>query len=237
MTNIYRSLLLVIAGATHKELARQIKYLKVENEILRSRISGPVLVTDKERTRLTKFARNLAAKVLHQLVSIVHPNTFLKWVREERRTKDKRPSASPGRRRNPEELRRLIRKLARENNWGYTRIMGELKKAWNQAAVTEHGQKQPQEGRSPPPGHSCCSMTGRRRLLNQAMPISADKRRPRCSARTARRCRTRSRVVPANSSARAMWRPLEPDPSADFLNACPGEAAELDDLNDSDRQN
>ena len=38
MKNIYQSLLLVIAGATQKELARQIKYLKVENEILRSRV-------------------------------------------------------------------------------------------------------------------------------------------------------------------------------------------------------
>ena len=35
MKNIYQSLLLVIAGATQKELASQIKYLKVENEILR----------------------------------------------------------------------------------------------------------------------------------------------------------------------------------------------------------
>lgn len=36
MTNI--SLLLVIAGASQKELARQIRYLKVENQILRSRL-------------------------------------------------------------------------------------------------------------------------------------------------------------------------------------------------------
>ena len=35
MTNVFLSLLLVIAGATQKELVRQIKYLKVENEILR----------------------------------------------------------------------------------------------------------------------------------------------------------------------------------------------------------
>ncbi|QDU29443.1 hypothetical protein ETAA8_45530 [Anatilimnocola aggregata] len=33
--NIFQSLLLVIAGATQKELARQVKYLKVENQILR----------------------------------------------------------------------------------------------------------------------------------------------------------------------------------------------------------
>lgn len=127
MTNIYRSLLLVIAGSTQKELARQIKYLKVENEILRSRLPKIVVVTAKERTRLVRFAKNLAAKVLNQLVSIVHPDTVLKWVRENRRDKDKQP-VKRGRRRTPEQIRKLIRKLARENGWGYTRIMGELKK-------------------------------------------------------------------------------------------------------------
>jgi putative transposase len=34
MTNVFQSLLLLIAGATQNELARQVKYLKVENQIL-----------------------------------------------------------------------------------------------------------------------------------------------------------------------------------------------------------
>ena len=63
MKNIYQSLLSVIAGATQKELARQIKYLKVENEILRSRLQERVFVTAKERQRLVKFAKNLTARV------------------------------------------------------------------------------------------------------------------------------------------------------------------------------
>ena len=33
-----------------------------------------------------------------------------------------------GRKRKPEEIRELVVKLAKENNWGYTRILGELKK-------------------------------------------------------------------------------------------------------------
>ena len=33
MKNVFQSLLQVVAGATEKELARQVKYLKVENEI------------------------------------------------------------------------------------------------------------------------------------------------------------------------------------------------------------
>ena len=55
MKNIYHSLLLVIAEATQKELARQIKYLKVENEILRSRLPARIAVTPKERQRLVAY--------------------------------------------------------------------------------------------------------------------------------------------------------------------------------------
>ena len=36
--NIYTSLMLVIARSTQRELARQVSYLKAENQILRSRL-------------------------------------------------------------------------------------------------------------------------------------------------------------------------------------------------------
>ncbi len=83
--NIYTSLLLVLAGANNKELARQVKYLKVENEILRSKLGKRVVVTPSERTRLLKFASKIAGKVLQQIVSIVHPGTMIKWIQDDRR--------------------------------------------------------------------------------------------------------------------------------------------------------
>ena len=43
--NIYTSLLLVLAGASNKELTRQVKYLKVENEMLRPQLGKRVVVT------------------------------------------------------------------------------------------------------------------------------------------------------------------------------------------------
>jgi putative transposase len=126
MTNIFQSLLLVIAGATHNELARQLKYLKVENQILRSKLPGRITITPQERHRLVKFAQKLG-KALHQLATIVKPGTLLRWIREEKQQGKKKP-AKRGRRRTPEQIRLLILKLARENEWGYTRILGELKK-------------------------------------------------------------------------------------------------------------
>ena len=126
MDNVFQSLFLVIAGATQKELARQVKYLKVENQILRSKLPRRVTVTAKERVRLTKFAAKLGGKVLAQLASIVHPSTILRWIAAEKKNKPK--PKKRGRPRTPEQLRQLILKMARENEWGYTRIMGELKK-------------------------------------------------------------------------------------------------------------
>jgi putative transposase len=129
MKNIYQAVLLVIVGATQRELARQVRYLKVENEILRSRLPKRVIVVPKERARLVKFARKLTAQMLRPLVTIVHPDTLLGWVRDGRTSSRAKPTGTPrGRPRTELALRRLILKLARENSWGYTRILGELKK-------------------------------------------------------------------------------------------------------------
>lgn len=127
MTNVFQSLLLVIAGATQKELARQIKYLKVENEILRGKLPKRITVTPKEKNRLVRFALKLGGKVLRQLTTIVAPDTLLKWIRAEKKDGKKQP-VKRGRRRTPDQIRRLILKLSKENEWGYTRILGELKK-------------------------------------------------------------------------------------------------------------
>jgi putative transposase len=128
MYSIYRSLLLVIAGATQKELARQVQYLKVENDILRSKLPARITIVPQERQRLLKFGARLG-KAIHQVVTIVTPGTFLRWIREDkRRRKTKQGPVKRGRRCTAEDIRKLIVRMARENTWGYTRIVGELKK-------------------------------------------------------------------------------------------------------------
>src|SRR4051794_22906439 len=121
MRNIYNALLLLIAGATHKQLARQVAYLRVENRILRSRLSARVTVTLQERSQLVRFGAKLG-KACDQLVSIVHPDTLRRWVRESRKQRKFKP-VKVGRRLTNESIRRLIIKLARETGWGYTRIL------------------------------------------------------------------------------------------------------------------
>jgi hypothetical protein len=48
-------LLRVLAGAGPNDLRRQIQYLKAENEVLRSKIPGPVRVTAQESSRLARL--------------------------------------------------------------------------------------------------------------------------------------------------------------------------------------
>jgi putative transposase len=132
MRNLYHRLLLLIAGSTQKELAAQIRYLKIENQILRSKLPDRVPITVVERNRLIRFGSKLAAKVLAELVTIVHPDTLRRWIREARKSTSKR-SVNRGRPRTREEIRKLIVRLARENGWGYTRILGELRKLGVQA--------------------------------------------------------------------------------------------------------
>ena len=109
---------LLIAGATQLELARHVRYLKIENEILRSKLPKRVPVTPKEQNRLVKFGAKLG-KALSELVTIVHPDTLRRWIRDSQQKAKKKP-AKKGRPRTQEQIRELILKLACENDWGYT---------------------------------------------------------------------------------------------------------------------
>ena len=129
--NIYTSLMLVIARSTQKELARQVSYLKVENQILRSRLPDRISLTQREKNRLVRFAKNLGS-ALNELATIVHPGTIRRWIRESAAKKSARRKKG-GRPRTAEQIEKLILKLAKDNGWGYTRILGELRKLGIQA--------------------------------------------------------------------------------------------------------
>jgi len=78
-----------------------------------------------------RLGRKLGSKVIHELVTIVSPKTFLRWIREAAQATAAKAiptKRKPGRPRTPDEIRELVLKLARENLWGYTRILGELRK-------------------------------------------------------------------------------------------------------------
>jgi putative transposase len=125
MGRIFQPLLFMLARCTRNELIRQIEFLKVENEILRDRLNKQYLkIRPAERARLLELGKAIGPS-LRQIMSIVNYPTFVRWLREERQQKPIRKNGRPA---TPEQLRELVIRIARETGWGYTRILGELKK-------------------------------------------------------------------------------------------------------------
>ena len=128
MARIFHPLLQLLVCSTRQELARQVQYLKTENQILRSKLPQRVTTTPEERRRLIKAGRGLG-KAIWVLITIVKPATFLKWVNQGSGPKVKpKTNRKTGRPRTPDDVRQLIVKIANETGWGYTRIRGELRK-------------------------------------------------------------------------------------------------------------
>ena len=104
----------------------QIRFLKLQVEMLQSRLPGNRVIPDPvERKRLMKIGAEMGHPVEHTL-GIVSIKTYRRWLREER---GGRVPGKVGRPRLTKSLRELILRLARENaGWGVRRIVGELKK-------------------------------------------------------------------------------------------------------------
>jgi putative transposase len=62
---------------------------------------------------------------IKELITIVHPRTFARWVSQATSPAKARQRGRP---RKPEEIRQLIIQMAKDTGWGYKRILGELKK-------------------------------------------------------------------------------------------------------------
>ena len=125
--NIFSELLSLLGRMTQENLTYQIQYLKVENEILRKRVGRSIRPTPLERRKLLKFGIPLG-KDLRNIISIVRYETFQLWVRRHNRKQGPERDKRRGRPKTLKETRELAVRLARENAWGYVRILGELKK-------------------------------------------------------------------------------------------------------------
>jgi len=125
MPSIFHPLLALIASATDSELAKYVQYLKEENKILRARAGGQVHTKPAERARLLKYGKVLG-RAIEELITIVSPATFYRWVREE--NDDKKTKNPKGGQRKPKEIRELVIMIAKTTGFGYTRIIGELRK-------------------------------------------------------------------------------------------------------------
>ncbi len=123
MYTLFHSLVTLLATATDCQLRRYIEFLKAENEILRVRLPAEIHTRPAERERLLKFGLHLG-KAIEELITIVSPSTFYRWRREASRGKSHKPR-SHGK---SQVLRDLVIQVARSTGFGYTKILGELRR-------------------------------------------------------------------------------------------------------------
>ncbi len=124
--HIFGKLISILGAAAEPYLLQQIDYLKTENRILRRRIKHHIHTTPFERIALLNAGMPLGSKV-RELIAIVKYKTYLEWKRYGYQLK-KRRTTKRSRPRIKDQIRKLIVKLAEENNWGFTKILGEIRK-------------------------------------------------------------------------------------------------------------
>src|ERR1039457_53058 len=76
----WKRMLAYITGSVNEDLLRRIEYLLEENRVLRNQIQKRILLTDHERRTLAERAVALG-KLMADTVTIVKPETILKWHR------------------------------------------------------------------------------------------------------------------------------------------------------------
>jgi putative transposase len=87
---IFRPLFVVLAYLTDpvvarvlKDVVRQLQFANAQNEQLRDRLPERIVLTPRERRRLIRLGKPLGSAV-KDLITIVSPATFQRWLREEK---------------------------------------------------------------------------------------------------------------------------------------------------------
>lgn len=83
-----------------------------------------IVLDHEERSRLIQLGEAIGPAVQH-MITIVLYSTYRCWIRK---LQKKEPRKRMGQPRTPKAIRKLVLKIAKETNWGYTRILGELRK-------------------------------------------------------------------------------------------------------------
>ena len=145
----FRLLLISLAGWLNQHQRDVIDYLEEENRVLREQLGNKRLrLNDDQRRRLAAQAKKLGWRVLHELKTLVTPETLLPWHRKLiARKYDGSKQRGPGRPPTQDDLQQLVVRMASENrDRGYRRIQGALANLGHQVArgtmakiLKEHG--------------------------------------------------------------------------------------------------
>jgi hypothetical protein len=130
---ILHILIAMVAGWLQRHQQQVIAYLHEENRVLKAQLRGRRLrLTDTERRRLAALAHPLRRKRLHEVATLVTPETLLRWYKRliAQKFDGSQQRRQLGRPRIEEEIEQLVIRMAEENRaWGYRRIQGALNRA------------------------------------------------------------------------------------------------------------
>lgn len=155
--NWFRLLLISLAGCLNQHQCDVIEYLHEENRVLREQLGNKRLhLNDDQRRRLAVRAKKLGRRVLHELSTIVTPETLLAWHRRLIAWKyDGSKQRGPGRPRVHGEIQELVVRMATENrDWGYRRIQGALANLGHEVARGTIAKMLKERGLEPAPERS-----------------------------------------------------------------------------------
>ena len=110
----FRLLLISLADCLNQHQRDVIDYLEEENRVLREQLGNKRLrLNDDQRRRLAVKAKKLGWRVLHELTTIVTPETLLAWHRKLiARKYDGSKRRGPGRPRTQDDIQQLVVRMS-----------------------------------------------------------------------------------------------------------------------------
>src|SRR5262245_61458999 len=129
----WQILLVALAGWVNRHQLEVIEYLREENHVLKGQLYGrPLRLTDAQRRRLASRGHTLGRAVLAQVVTLVTPDTILRWHRQliaRKWTMTRHGQASSRR-----SASSRSEWHGRIPTWGYRRIQGALRNLGHRVA-------------------------------------------------------------------------------------------------------
>ena len=149
MERILFPLLAILGQWCRPRFNLHLQFLQFQITMLRSRIeAGRIVPTPEERAELLRLGAMIDHEV-NEIMHVVQAKTYRAWLRGK---KEGRVWKRAGRPRTLKATRDLLCRIARENlAWGYTRIVGELKKLGIRIGVTTVREILKREGIQPTP--------------------------------------------------------------------------------------
>ena len=123
LTTPLEMLLMAIAGWMNQHQQLRLEFALEQIRVYQELTGGKRLrLNDDQRRRLAAKGKRLGLSGLRELVTLVTPETIMRWHRELVAKKyDGSAKRRPGRPRTSEELRALVIRMATDNEgWGYT---------------------------------------------------------------------------------------------------------------------